>query len=278
MRVWKDTELIWMINRLASEHRAELKTTFPTGAVVLEKMKKMKWLRELPLAKNLARRSIYLMDMEAAKNEAVDVWEVLQATQPAGVISYFAALSFHNLTSQMPGFYHIGRLANGHPAESTAPAEAVNRNPLGAILFEYDGVMCYETKRYRGLTPGVQTRVIGPRTSYRITTLEQTLLDAILQPLRCGGEAVVFEAWDHAGRRADFDRMAEHLQAIGRDSLVRRVGVMLEMLGTGVRNDSVFGNLLSMVKNRLSSTDAVIPLLPGLGFARESQVWRVSIP
>ena len=279
VRVWKDTELVWLINRIAREHRAELKRTFPPGAVVLETMQKMKWLRELQLAENALGRSIYLMDMEAARNEVVDVLEVLQAALPAGVISYFAALSFHELTSQMPGFYHIGRLANGNQPESDAPAEAGDRNPLGTVLFEYDGVMCYETKRYRGLTPGVQTRVIGPRTSYRITTLEQTLLDAILQPLRCGGEAVVFEAWGHAAKRADFGRMAEHLRAIGRNSLVRRTGAMLEMLGAEVKDSSELGKLLATVKNRRSNTtDAVIPLLPGLGFAHESEVWRVACP
>ena len=278
VRVWKDTELIRVINRVVRDHPIELKTTFPPGAEVLERLKKMKWLRELPLAENVTGRSLYLMDMEAAENETVDVLEVLQATLPSGVISYFAALSFHELTSQMPGFCHIGRLANGHPPESNAPAEAGDRNPLGMVLFEYDGVMCYETKRYRGLTPGVQTRMIGTRTAYRITTLEQTLLDAILQPVRCGGEAVVLEAWGHAARCADFDRMAEHLQAIGRDSLVRRVGAMLEMLGTEVQDGSKLGKLLSTVKSRLSSTDALIPLLPGLGFACESEVWKVATP
>lgn len=278
VRVWKDTELIWVINRIVREHQAELKTTFPAGAVVLKELKTMKWLRELRLTENKAKTSICLMDMEAAKNEAVDVLEVLQAALPTGVISYFAALSFHELTSQMPGFYHIGRLANGHPPESGAPGVSRDRNPLGTVLFEYDGVMCYETKRYRGLTPGVQTRVIGPRTLYRITTLEQTLLDAILQPVRCGGEAVVFEAWGHADRRADLDRMAEHLRAIGRDSLVRRTGAMLEMLGAEVKVSSELGKLLSATKNRLSSADAVIPLLPDLGFASESQTWKVILP
>lgn len=279
VRVWKDTELVWLINRIVRENRAELKTTFPAGSVVLEQLKRMRWLRELPVAENSLGRCFYLMDMEAARNAVVDVLEVLQAVLPAGVISYFAALSFHELTSQMPGFYHMGRLAKGHPPESDAPREAGDRHPMGTALFEYDGVMCYETKRYLGLTPGVQTRLIGPRTSYRITTLEQTLLDAILQPLRCGGEAVVFEAWGHAARRADYDRMAEHLKAIGRDSLVRRVGAMLEMLGEEVKDSTELGKLLGTVKNRLSNTpDAVIPLLPGLGFARESEVWRVAIP
>ncbi len=121
-------------------------------------------------------------------------------------------------------------------------------------------------------------RVIGPRTSYRITTLEQTLLDAILQPLRCGGEAVVFEAWGHAAKRADFDRVAEHLQAISQDSLVRRVGAMLEMMGAEVKSGSVLAKLLSAVKSRLSSEDGMIPLLPGLSYPQADHSWRVSIP
>jgi hypothetical protein len=40
-------------------------------------------------------------------------------------------------------------------------------------------------------------RVVSPRTWLRITTLEQTLLDTLLQPLRCVGEAVVLEAWEN---------------------------------------------------------------------------------
>lgn len=278
MRVWKDTELIGLIKRITREHRADLKTTFPSGREVLESLQQMRWLRELPLAANMTGRSIYLMDMEAPDEVIVDALEVLQALLPAGVISYFAALDFYELTTQMPAYFHIGRLANGHPPESVEPSEGGDRNPLGTALFEYDGVMCYETKRYRRLTPGVQTRVIGPRTRYRITTLEQTLLDAILQPLRSGGEAVVLEAWSHAAKRADFDRMAEHLQAIGRDSLVRRVGAMLEVQGIEAADSSVLGEMFNAAKNRLSAEDPLIPLLPGLGFAGGSDTWRVSSP
>jgi hypothetical protein len=278
VRVWKNTELIGVINRIAREHRAELKTTFPSGTAMLKKLKNMRWLRDVPLAENVTGRNLYLMDMEAAEDAVVDPLEVLQAALPAGVISYFAALSFYELTSQMPAFYHIGRLANGHPPESSAPADTTDRNPLGSALFEYDGVMCYQTKRYRGLTPGVQSRIIGPRTTYRITTLEQTLLDAILQPLRCGGEAVVLEAWGQAFKRADFDRMAEYLQAIGRDSLMRRVGTMLEIHDVALKVGSPLGNLLNNTKKRLRSTDSVIPLLSGLDFAHASTNWKVSHP
>jgi predicted transcriptional regulator of viral defense system len=284
VRVWKDTELIRVINRIAKGIRTESRATFPPGSEVLEQLERTGWLRRLPLSDNVTGRTLFLMDQEATKDEVVDPLEVLQAVLPSGVISFFGAIGFHELTSQMPAFFHIGRLANGHPPESTAPAEATapagasERNPLGTELFEFDGVPCYETKRYRGLTPGVQMRVIGSRTCYRVTTLEQTLLDAILQPVRCGGEAVVFEAWGHATERADFDRMAEHLQAIGRDSLLRRVGAMLEMLGATVKGSAAFDVLLSAVKDRTGSRDEMIPLLPGLNYGQAAGNWGVLIP
>ena len=278
VRVWKDTELIGVINGIAKANRAALRTTFPPGSEILDQLERTGWLRRLPLAENNTGRTLYLKDQEATKEEVVDVLEVLQAVLPSGVISYFGAIGFHELTSQMPAFFHIGRLANGHPPESVAPAEAGDRNPLGTELFEFDGVRCYETKRYRGLVPGVQMRVIGPRTCYRVTTLEQTLLDAILQPLRCGGEAVVFEAWEHASERADFDRMTEHLQAIGRDSLVRRVGAMLEMSGAEVKGSSALDGLLSAVKGRTGGKDEMIPLLPGLNYGQVAGNWGVLIP
>jgi len=278
VRVWKDTELISVINGVARANRTELKTTFPPGNAVLEQMERTGWLRRLPLEENVTGRTLFLMDQEAAKDEGVDPLELLQAVLPLGVISFFGAICFHELTSQMPAFFHIGRLVDGHPPESVTPAELKERNPLGTDLFEFDGVRCYETKRYRGLAPGVQMRVIGPRTCYRITTLEQTLLDAILQPLRCGGEAVVFEAWEHVAERVDFDRMAEHLRAIGRDSLLRRVGAMLEMTGIEVQDGSILCELLTTVKGKPGNKDQMISLLPGLHYGQTAANWGVLIP
>lgn len=276
VRVWKDTELIGIINGIAKAHRGALLTTFPPGNIVLEHMERMGWLHRLPLTENITGRSLFLMEQEAAAGEMVDALEVIQAVLPAGVISYFGAIAFHELSSQMPKFFHIGRLANGHPPESTAPAQPNDRNPLGTVLFDYDGSRCYETKRYRGLTPGVQMRVIGSRTWYRVTTLEQTLLDAILQPLRCGGEAVVFEAWEHAAERADFDRMAGYLEGIGRDSLTRRVGAMLEM--KDANGSPAIQRLFSVVKGKITNDTESIPLLPGLSYGQVAEAWKVAVP
>lgn len=280
VRVWKDTELIWVINRLAKEHQAELKTTFPPGGAVLDKLKKMKWLRQLPLAENVTGRAFYLMDMEAQKGAVADALELLQAALPEGVISYFSALGFHELTTQTPAFAHIGRLAKGHPpdVEPARASEQGGQIVLGTMLFEYDGTPCYETKRYRGLCPGVQTRVIGPRTYLHITTLEQTLLDTLLHPLRCGGEAVVFESWGHAGRKVDFDRMAGHLQAIGRKSLLRRVGAILEMNGVAASQNSTLEKLLRTAKTSAGRPEDILPLLPGLDYPQINRPWGVALP
>ncbi|MEZ5386846.1 MAG: hypothetical protein R3F13_15150 [Prosthecobacter sp.] len=278
VRVWKDSELIWLINQIAQQHKGTLKTTFPSGSEVLKSLLKMGWLRKLSLVGNSTGRELYLMDLEASKDEGVDVLEVLQAYLPSGVISYFSALGFHELTTQIPAFAHIGRLANGHPPESTGDVLVSETKPMGRRLFDHDGIECFETKRYKGLTPGVQTRMIGPRTNFRITTLEQTLLDTLIQPLRCGGEAVVFEAWGQVKERANLDRMADHLKAIGRDTLVRRVGAMLKMYGIIIQEDSSLGQLLIFVKNNTADTDEVIPLLPGLSYPITDGAWKVNMP
>ena len=277
-RVWKDTELINLVKGITRANRDVLKTTFPAGDMVLARLERMGWLRQLPLAEKLTERTLYLMDLQATQDATVDPLEALLAFLPPGVISYFGAISFHQLTSQIPAFFHIGRLIDGLPPESTGPAKANDRNPLGTALFHYDGVPCYETKRFRGLTPGVQMRVMGPRTSYRITTLEQTLLDAILQPQRCGGEAVAFEAWEQAAERADFDRMADYLQSIGRNSLLRRVGAMLEMIEGPKVGSEKLRQMLNAVKERIGTNDELIPLLPGLNYGQPAASWRVLIP
>jgi hypothetical protein len=94
--------------------------------------------------------------------------------------------------------------------------------------------------------------------------------------MRRGGGG--FEAWEQAAERADFDRMAEYVQAIGRDSLIRRVGAVLEMVGAGVTDASTLGGALRAAKGRTGSHDEMIPLLPGLGYRKAEGTWRVFVP
>jgi predicted transcriptional regulator of viral defense system len=110
--------------------------------------------------------------------------------------------------------------------------------------------------------------------------MEQTLLDTLFQPLRCGGEAVVLETWEVGIKRIDADRMAEHLAKIGREDLDRRTGAILDLVGANF-SSTLLGSRLKRLKERLSSGSqdvASIPLLPGFTFTEWNDTWKVQVP
>ena len=100
-------------------------------------------------------------------------WELLQGYQPGGVLCYFGALAYYELTTQQPAFYHIATLEARKPGQvvEVAPRtresghEAAERDPLGSLEFRYQDVPCYTTRRDKALVPGVQTREFGPLAS-----------------------------------------------------------------------------------------------------------------
>jgi predicted transcriptional regulator of viral defense system len=125
-------------------------------------------------------------------------------------------------------------------------------------------------------------RVVSPRTWLRITTREQTLIDTLIHPVQCGGEAVVLEAWEVGTETmdADADRMADHLEKINREDFDRRVGAMLDLVGTG-RITGALGKRLETFKNRLKlapSNSQDIPLLAGFNFRNWNPDWKVQTP
>ena len=79
--------------------------------------------------------------------------------------------------------------------------------------------------------PGIERRFLNSQTLFRITALEQTLLDTLHRPPSCGGSSVVLEAWDTARGDMDEERLAAYLAKIGDEPMTRRVGDMLEQLG-----------------------------------------------
>jgi predicted transcriptional regulator of viral defense system len=128
------------------------------------------------------------------------------------------------------------------------------------------------------LVPGIQFRVVSPRCWLRITTLEQTLLDALMRPVPSGGEAVVLEAWETGMKQIDADRMAEHLTKIQRDDLDRRVGAVLELIGADFEA-STLGHRLNATRARLKTQDVpVISLLAGFEFPEQNKTWEVRTP
>jgi predicted transcriptional regulator of viral defense system len=288
-KIWKRTDLIRIISQVRDENIGMLRTTFPSAQEIVSRMENIAWLTPLdliPPSNAKIAPKMYLLDMEATQEQLPDPLELLQGYQPKGILSYFSILAFYELTTQVPDYAHIGILQS--PSSKTekhslkkkvATKTSAQRSPLGSLVFSYQGIDCYTTRRDRTLVSGIQIREMGPRTRLRMTTLEQTLLDTLLHPHRCGGEAVVFEAWENAVDRLNQDRLAMHLEEIDRGDFECRVGAMLDLMKFRI-SDERLKRRLDMRKEKTAkntSTDS-LPLLNGFMYTRTLSDWRVSIP
>ena len=282
-KIWKHSHLAAVITKVLGH----LGMKSWTAKSVIQRMIEMGWLHPIAL-EDAGSTSLYLLDMGAREDEQPSSMEVLQGCEPKGVLCYFGVLALHELTTQMPAFYHVALLRAQPPAQlapaprrsDSLPAVKPDRDPLGTLAFRYQDTPCYTTRRDPAFMPGIQLRDVGPRTCLRVTTLEQTMLDTLLHPLRCGGESIVFEAWERGVSRWNPDRLAGYLDAINRDDMDRRVGAMLDLL------DEKPGSVLlkSRMENcraRLESDSAVeepLPLLPKFSFPNINTAWRIQIP
>jgi len=289
-RVWRHSDLVAVIAKARSQHLEQLKFSFPPAIAVIGGMIEIGWLQELPVENGAGDRAsppLYLLDMEATAEDLPEPWELLQGYQPAGVLCYFGALAFHELTTQEPTFYHIATLQPPTPRASVLASKPGGdgatpgrmRDPLGTLVFHYQGRPCYATRRDRSLVPGIQLREYGPRTRLRITTLEQTMLDTLLHPLRCGGESVVFEAWERGVHLWNPERMATYLTTINRQELDRRVGAVLTLIESEIPSGAL-KTLLTARQDELRKVPVAesLPLLPGLPGSTLLPDWGIQAP
>jgi hypothetical protein len=217
------------------------------------------------------------------------------AGKPSGVVCYFSAVAFHALTTQLVEHHHVAELQpqGSRPESRRRPEEDVAERPekppasgsrkrrgLGKLLFHFQGIPFYSTRRSARLVPGVQTRGHGPRAQVRITTLEQTLLDTLYKPFHCGGPEVVFEAWQEgvASRRIDEERLVGYLQAMNYPATTRRLGVMLELAGGAPSAE--LRRFLEACQGAIDrqSPHARISLLPGVDYENLNEPWLVNTP
>lgn len=211
--------------------------------------------------------------------------EILQAIEPSGALCYQSAIEVHGLTTQLATVHHIAR---ARPTQAKAPgtiaasaasaATAVAAPPpLGRPLFNWRGAGYFVAKRDPRYFTDVERHRIAQFAWFRVTTLEQTLIDTLHRPGHCGGLDVVFECWESAAPRVDAERLARVVLSIGDELLNRRVGWMMEQhgLGNGAVLDSVRG------EGHLSdSTDSsqLPALFGGMPFDRVDRSWRLRVP
>jgi hypothetical protein len=281
------------LNNIFKQVREELaaggmKTALTHGSL-------LEWICQLGLCSPLAveGESIYLLEIGASAEAEVDPLELLMASKPAGVVCYFSAVAFHGLTTQLVQHHHVAEmqsLESGSPTKETKdkgldrPERTVSAGSHTlrgwTLLFHYQGIPFYSTRRSARLLPGVQTRNYGPRARIRITTLEQTLLDVLYKPFQCGGPEVVFEAWQEAvaSRRLDEGRLVEYLRSMNYPATTRRLGVMLGLVGWSPGEE--LRRFLEACQGAIDrqSPYARISLLPGIAYQNLNESWLVNTP
>ena len=286
-RVWRQSDLKSVITNIQKRELDELKSTFPPAKDVIARMLDIGWVQPIPLESNTEKKAptLFLLDMEATEEELPEPWELLQAFKPSGVICYLGAASFHELTTQVPTFYHIANLRPPSPdytldeiqsAKADSNEANQKRDPLGTLEFRFQGADYYTTNRDKSTIPGRQTRTRGTRTNLRMTTLEQTMLDTLWQPLKFGGESIVFEVWERGVQVWNPEKMAKHLAAIGRPDWTRRVGAMLSIIG--MEADGSLQRLLMESRKHVSGKESPLVLMPGLPASNLINEWGILSP
>lgn len=290
VRCWTEPALDRIFRQVRDELAAERVESGLSHSSLLE------WLCRLHLASPLPveSESVYLLEIGASAEAEVDPLELLMAGKPSGVVCYFSAVAFHALTTQLVEHHHVAELRPQSPGpESVRPEENVAERPerpaasgsrrsrgFGNLLFRFQGVPFYSTRRSARLVPGVQTRGHGPRAQVRITTLEQTLLDTLYKPFHCGGPEVVFEAWQEgvASRRIDEERLVAYLRAMNYPATARRLGVMLELAGGAPGAE--LRRFLEACQEAIDrqGPHARISLLPGVDYQNLNEPWLVNTP
>lgn len=288
VRCWTHSNLGHLIMEVVKGHPDQLvPSTFCTAGEAIHRLMEMGWLKPISLGPvKDGITEMYFLEMEAKEGEMIlDPLEVLQGFMPQGVLCYFGVLSYLELTTQVPPFFHVAKMDKAplppqwsEPSSNQAGERRRLRNPMGTELFRFEGAMCYQTRRNTMMVPGVQERVFGKRAKVRITTLEQTLLDTLIYPTQCGGQGVVFEAWERGVELWNPDRMAGYLEQIGRPTFDRRVGAMLDVLGVKSVLSEKMENRLEVVRHDSEASSEPISLINGVDYPRLNKSWNVRIP
>lgn len=233
---------------------------------------------------NEIQDQFYLVGITSNENN-VDPIELLQALEPKGVICYFTALEFYGLTTQIPTHHHIAKLVQyaaepKNKVDYTNIVSSKNRkyDSFGNKKFIFEDIPFYVTKRDEALMPGIQERFLNDRTRFRITTIEQALIDTLHRPLSCGGAAVVFEVWENAVDKVNDNILFKYLSEINNLSLSCRVGYMLQIMNYDIKGDLV--SFLDSAKNLIQNDKSkeAVSLLQGIDYQQLNEEWLIKVP
>jgi len=268
-----------------------LPSTYPSGTKILDLLMSMGLATRIPIEGTPTSRpskKFFLFGIRGSQKINVDPLELLQAYHQSGVICYFSALSYLNMTSQPATYHHIAILTppkkkvKTDPAEilpkTIRPMEKIVRSRLGTPIFSYQGIPYYSTRRILNSIPGIKTRSLSPWIKIRMTTTEQTLLDTLQYPFHCGGPEAIFEAWERKINKIDDELILDYLKEIQIAPLTRRLGAIFDLYDHQPTNK--LGSFLKYSIKRVmtGSEFKTISLLRGIDYSRINSTWDVSVP
>jgi len=266
-----------------------LPSTFPNGTEILRLLSSMglaSTIATIKCEKKTPSKEFYLVGISASHDTMADPIEILQSYKPDGVICFFSALSYYELTTQFPTHHHIATIVKPILATKTeqtrtniSSSTRSNRTAkLGSLAFSYQGIPFYTTKRSRNTIPGIKNRRFNPRANIKITSKEQTLLDTLHYPLHCGGPGVIFEAWDTQLDSLDEKSLFDLLETINSPPLTRRLGALFDFLNYKPKTE--LSQLLRKTREKTQQLTELteISLLRGFHYSHINPNWKVFTP
>ncbi len=253
----------------------------PTQKAALDTLLKLGIMSRIPLEAPTGRPQappLYVVDFRPDASEHVDPIEILVALAPEdGVLCYGTALHYFGLTTQVLP-HHVAR---PHPERTVAaprptPSLDATFTKIGTLIGVYQGRSYYVTLRSTRWLVRHQSRMFDDRTIFRITTREQTMVDALFRPTYCGGAGVVFEAWEQVRDTLNATALSEILAQIDDNALTRRVGWMFENV-VGHVPEPVEA-LVQVARAAALTERAVSPLLPGCPHRTVDPDWLLAVP
>src|SRR5476651_578175 len=127
VRCWSSHKLRSLLGSLRSSllDQRVVTSSFPRTDGILAWLSDAGLVHPLPVEPGVtakAEDTFYLVEVGSSPQSTVSPFELLQAFQPQGIVSFFSALSFHSLTTQTPPFHHSVALTPRPPAIPREPA------------------------------------------------------------------------------------------------------------------------------------------------------------
>ena len=206
-----------------------------------------KWLIRL-------NRGVYLIVPLSAgeASEYSENWYVVakHLIEPAPYyLSHFSALEIHEMTTQPVLTVYI-----------STPVRRIPKEIAGATYR-------FVTTKRDGLW-GTEDIWVTPSERISVSDLERTIIDCLDRPDLSGGIIEVARGMWAVRDRLDFARLAEHTKRLGRKSVAKRLGFVLETFSLG--NTEILTALQALVSPSYTLLD---PSLPAGG--RHVSKWRV---